>query len=329
MRSRRQNDFQWLVVLLEQSLLVIGLGITGLLRQEAKTKDLQEEISSLRDKKTQLELDLLEANSQRVALKNQLDSYARQVSKLALECVQLRITLALSQSELDATKRRRSTLDTLNWIRHAAAVSWWQQSRKPVNLPPKPKPPENREKGSGEIARVVLGLPANLRRVVFVIDRSYSMKGGRWEFVLKTIEEWLRHLPIEAASVVVFSTTVEAYPLNGAMLDLSGPDRETNLELLVSRVRQLTPDGATNTLAALKEADKYDHTAILLFSDGRANVGVDLFNGDQANKVVEYLRTRLRRTPVSVIAMGNYFDNAVGGFLLDIARTTKGTFIGR
>lgn len=105
-----------------------------------------------------------------------------------------------------------------------------------------------------ELRQELLEVKGRLGRVVFVVDRSASMKqGGRWGQARKLIESWLMHLPVKEAALVVFNHSTRQFPADGSFLRLD----TTNRLHLVEPMQSLVPEGKTRTLKALKKAFGY------------------------------------------------------------------------
>ena len=195
---------------------------------------------------------------------------------------------------------------------------------------------QQREAEQGRIRQEVLGLKGDLGRVVFVFDRSASMrKGGRWNVVKSTAQTWMEYLPVNEAALVVFSTNVDRYPADGEWVDMTKPvDRDR----LVQEMEEWHPSGFTETLLALKTAYSYEGVdAIVLFTDGLPTssgpMGDLVFTRNRLMKEIHSFVTEQReggnKTRIHTVGLGDYFDDKLGEFLLKLARDTEGTFIGR
>jgi hypothetical protein len=186
--------------------------------------------------------------------------------------------------------------------------------------------------GDTALNQQLVGLKGDLRRVVFVVDRSGSMnRGGRWEFARDVIQTWLQRLPIESCALVTFNEEVTAFPADGTFLEMIGPGGRENRASLVAQLKLLEPGGHTNTLIALQKAYEYpDVTSIILFTDGFPDpIGSERFDRDVAEQIYALCEMHGQNVPVNTIGLGDYFNRQFGEFLRRIPQETGGTFLGR
>jgi len=178
----------------------------------------------------------------------------------------------------------------------------------------------------------LVGVKGKLESVVFVIDRSGSMKrGGRWDAARGVIKAWLEHLPIKHAALVAFNDRVATFPSDQTFWDLAGASAQQNRAKLLAVFYRLSPQGNTNTLAALRTAYAFPGVdAIFLFSDGEPDSGGNIFDHRMAMQVHALCRQHGNAVPVNTVGLGNYLgDRNLGLFLETVARETGGTFLGR
>jgi len=181
------------------------------------------------------------------------------------------------------------------------------------------------------INRELVGLRGGLRRVAILFDSSGSMaEGGRWEEVQRIASTWLDHLNVDECVLIVFSDDAVAFPADGSMLRVNGPDGDANRIRLMNHLRSVKPTGWTNTVAAMQKAYGYaDLDTIVLFSDGAPTYeGKNAFNAEAAQKIYALCQEH-SNIPVNAIGLGNYFDEELSTFLRTVAHTTGGTFLGR
>jgi chromosome segregation ATPase len=181
------------------------------------------------------------------------------------------------------------------------------------------------------INRELVGLRGELRRVAILFDSSGSMsQSGRWEEVQRIASTWLDYLEVDECVLIVFASDAKAFPADGSMLRVSGPNGDVNRAKLMAQLRSVQPEGWTNTLAAMKKAYAYDGIdTIILFSDGAptyANSGT--FHPESAQQIYALCRQH-KNVPVNAIGLGNYFDQELSTFLRTVASLTGGTFVGR
>lgn len=187
------------------------------------------------------------------------------------------------------------------------------------------------------IRQSLIGLSGKIGRVVFVVDRSDSMNdGGRWEDAKRTVANWISHLPVEAAALVVFSGDADLIPL--ALNDAE----EGKLELprMTSALREemlreldgLSPIGITLTGKAMRQATRFqDADAIILFTDGSPEKLKDALRDPIAEvyEAIDAWRDGAPDRRVHSVGIGNYFNKRMSEFLLGVAERGGGVFIGR
>jgi Mg-chelatase subunit ChlD len=205
------------------------------------------------------------------------------------------------------------------------------------------------------LRRELVGFKGELQRVAFVIDHSESMT-DRWGDAKKTIMNWITALNIEECIVITFrdSHSVIKYPkveASKSTFTLSGDGKQQSVEKISQVLQETEPKGRTATYHALKRA--YEFTGIdtiVLFTDGAPFAGdVYDFNGKRIvrdpnpnekdngknyydkfliNKTQE-LCTQNKDIPVNVVGVGDFFDPVFADFLLQLAKISKGSFLGR
>lgn len=174
------------------------------------------------------------------------------------------------------------------------------------------------------VRQELLGMKGKLDRVVFVFDRSASMRyEGRWEASLDTMRQWLDLLPVREAAVVVFNDEITPFPKDSSLLKTTS---EHKVQLLAT-IRNLRPEGGTSTLKALQAAYKYSPIdAVILFTDGEPDKGTTASTRQFAVDV----KQRFPETRIHTVGIGDYFRKPeLGEFLLGIAHDTGGVFVGR
>jgi hypothetical protein len=179
--------------------------------------------------------------------------------------------------------------------------------------------------------RELVGLRGGLRRVAILFDSSGSMgQSGRWEEVQRIASTWLDYLDVDECVLIVFSSEATAFPADGTMIRVSGPQGDANRVRMMTHLRSVKPEGWTNTLAAMRKAYEYENLdTIILFSDGAPT---DQDGNDFNAQVAEQIYALCRQhsdIPVNAIGLGDYFDEALSTFLRTVAHTTGGTFLGR
>lgn len=179
--------------------------------------------------------------------------------------------------------------------------------------------------------RELVGLRGGLRRVAILFDSSGSMQqSGRWEEVQRIASTWLDYLEVDECVLIVFSSEATAFPDDGSMMRVSGPDGDANRVRLMTHLRSVKPEGWTNTLAAMRKAYEYeDLDTIILFSDGAPTYeDRNDFNAEAAEQIYALCR-QYSDVPVNAIGLGDYFDEELSTFLRTVAHETGGMFLGR
>ena len=201
-----------------------------------------------------------------------------------------------------------------------------------------------------QVRQEILGLRGGLTNqslgnVVILLDRSGSMgnnDGHRWKSALTIVETWLTHLPISNCALVTFNDNCEAFPPDGKWLNVSGTNAQPNRQELVSKLKGLKPEGATDMLSALKMAYSYEGVdTIILFTDGKPersspNRTANRLSIDTGHTSTAMIRdihrlcaNHVPRVPINTVAIGDYFKKDFAEFMIKISQDTGGAFIGR
>jgi len=180
------------------------------------------------------------------------------------------------------------------------------------------------------VNRELIGLRGTLKRVAILFDASGSMThDGRWAEVQRISLTWLDHLDVDECVLIVFSSGATAFPADGSMLRVSGPEGADNRVRLLEYLRSVKPEGWTNTLAAMRLAYQYRIDSIILFSDGAPTYeNHNRFNPEAVEQIYALCRQHAD-IPINAVGLGNYFDPNFSTFLRTLAQLTGGTFVGR
>ncbi len=181
---------------------------------------------------------------------------------------------------------------------------------------------------------VLIGLQGEMKNVVFIFDRSDSMKGRDFEEYYALLKDWILHLKIESFEVIMFNHEMETCFRQLKAVDprLYGA-QDPNRKKAADWVDGHQPGGGTNTLGAFKLAfQNYpDADTMIFLSDGRPS-----FDNQTEQDVLDELAqmnwdpdTGKRKVVINAVAMGNYFAEEWGTFLRNIAEQHDGVFIGR
>ena len=180
----------------------------------------------------------------------------------------------------------------------------------------------------------------NLKKVVFIFDRSSSMAeaDGRWEAAQREVKIWLEYMPIQEIALIDFNSTVHTYPEEAEQfLKLRNNDRTVNAENLSELLRKFSSSdvqGGTDTHLALTTAYTYrDATMIILFTDGKPNMMNNKkvrsnYTMTKITDMVSSMRIDRRSIPIYSVAIGVYGEDQVR-FLKGLAKISEGNFIGK
>lgn len=192
-----------------------------------------------------------------------------------------------------------------------------------------------------QLRQELLGLEGSMNSVVFVVDRSASMaQSGRWDSAVKTVLDWIEHLPIKKVALVTFGGDVETVPEEIGASPAWRPDTreipDASVEhrrRLATFLRELKPSGATRTADGLRRAmDFRGADAFILFTDGAPDSFDGGRSGDPREQVMMVISQWVSAAPgrrVHVVGIGDYFKGSMRDFLLNAAKAGSGTFIGR
>ena len=163
-------------------------------------------------------------------------------------------------------------------------------------------------------APVVAATQHKTKSLVFVIDRSGSMAGGRLETVINTIVETLPRLHPEDF-ISVFSFDDQAI-VNVSLKQV----KNQNMAEVIKSVRNISAGGSTNLeagyrlgLQEAKSAPDGIETSIILLSDGQANQGIvdPIALGQIATQATEHL------VVTTTLGIGSDYDENIMSALAD------------
>jgi hypothetical protein len=317
--------------------------------------DLLQQLNSIADQLTKKVAALEQAEAERDRLKKQADeldaivaALKRRMEKLNIDLEQTRAAASetISESQTEAQQlqselvaRDKSLEETLAKLKRAAELfqglrAEKEQLKQQLSAAELQRHAQLIEEGRNN--RELVGLSGRLERVAVLFDASGSMRqaatsggGDRWAEAQQIAGTWLKHLNVQQCVLIVFSSQVHTFPQDGTLADLRGPAGKAKREALLQHVKSVTPNGWTNTHAALRKAYEYKIDSILLFSDGApTETDSGVFDPAVAQKIYALCRTR-PNIPIHTIGLGNYFDQNASTFLQSIAKITGGTFRGR
>ena len=118
------------------------------------------------------------------------------------------------------------------------------------------------------------GVPLNENSIVFVLDRSGSMRGDRIQRVQYELRSAINGLgPEQKFNVLLYNSDVEhALPSSRMLL----PASDSNREQAVKAASDFSATGGTNGALAIREALKLKPEAIVFLTDGEFEIDVEV-----------------------------------------------------
>jgi Mg-chelatase subunit ChlD len=196
---------------------------------------------------------------------------------------------------------------------------WWSSvSDAPLEpVPPNPAWPGTARK---ESRYGFYGLNYDSHNIVFVLDISRSMSGGRITKLRREMESTLKRLTAGyRINMIFFQTSVSQWKDGLVPMD---DDKTDHRGEAIARVKYLKADGATNLYGALKAAYSDEEVdTIVLFTDGDPTAGKITDKNDLIVEVRKWNRTG--QVTIQVVAVGS----ADRTFMQRLATVTGGAFI--
>lgn len=154
------------------------------------------------------------------------------------------------------------------------------------------------------------GVPLNEKSIVFVLDRSGSMRGDRIQRVHYELQSAINGLaPDQKFNVLVYNSDVShALPSSRMLL----PATSTNRRLAVKATRDYSATGGTNGALAIREALKLKPEAIVFLTDGEFDIDIE----------VDVFEENKQGTTIHTVSIGD-------GTSLDVLRKIAGGSQGR
>jgi predicted nucleic acid-binding Zn-ribbon protein len=291
----------------------------------AVRKDLLREVARLEEDLRARETQLAEARKTLARVQGQLRSAL--AARLELEKEKARLEKVLAGVS-NLPTRVKEIQKQLVEARAKADLVQKQANARVEDLETALKTARSREK---QVHKELIGLEGKLHKVVLIFDASGSMNTGeRWPAAIQVVETWLRHLEVDECALLVFSTDVSVFPREGGYLNLRGEEAAKNRTDMINWLKHFKPAGGTNTLAALRKAYKYRAVdTIILFTDGAPNDGKSSAYDLQIGRQIFQECAKHKDIPVNTIGLGDYFKDELSHFLMEVARITGGTFLGR
>ena len=242
----------------------------------------------------------------------------------AVEAVDAMIALLpdlIGEVRLDALEfltlvTQKNFTDSAHWAK------WWAENKAGFQFPWPLVRPKGRSFGSDALAGEAsyYGLPIYAKRVVFILDGSASMSGGR---LAKAQDELIAAVARLASDVrfgiVVFNSDVLAWRTQLVPADLA------NKEAAFQFVRRIVAQNNTASYGALQAALSLDAEAIYFLTDGVPTTG-RLVEPDEIVAAVSrqnrHHRQSIYTIGVGVEAAGSKFDL----FLRSLAEENTGAY---
>jgi len=192
-------------------------------------------------------------------------------------------------------------LDSEAWL------AWWEANREDFKFPPAAHRAVARaELGAKASSSSYYGLPVYASRLLFVMDTSASMKGGRIEAAKRELVKAINDLPPGVYfGVLVFNSRVGTWSRE---LMVASPQ---NKEQAAAFVRSQGLNLQTASYDALEAAFNFDTEAVYFLTDGAPHGG-KVVGPDAIVEVITRLN-RTRRVTINSIGIGvgtegNVFD---------------------
>lgn len=220
---------------------------------------------------------------------------------------------------------QRHGLDTKAWQK-------WQAAQTPISTPngaSKPLSVSVAKVTEGTFKRVeevasegghYYGIPIFAERLVFVLDVSGSMQGGRMQAAKRELVQAITSLQSKARfGIVVFNSSVARWHN-----DLV-PATAANKQEAIQFIERQNPQASTSSFNALEAALAYDIEAIYFLTDGAPTSGKILAPVDIIHTIIE--SNRLRRISIYTIGIAPGFSGSpTDQFLKNLAEENLGTY---
>jgi hypothetical protein len=164
------------------------------------------------------------------------------------------------------------------------------------------------------------GIPIFAERLVFVLDVSGSMQGGRFQAAKRELMTAIDNLQSKAKfGIVVFNSSVARW-----QIDLV-PATVTNKQEAMRFIERQNPQASTSSFNALEAALAYDIEAIYFLTDGAPTSGKILAPVDIIHTITG--SNRLRRISIYTIGIApGYSGSPTDQFLKNLAEENLGTY---
>ena len=182
---------------------------------------------------------------------------------------------------------------------------------------------------------------AKLRRVIFLVDTSTSMRNSpSWESAKNFIRMWLRFLPVEECALVNFNDKATGFPERGyqRVREANGQELPQPREAFLQAFDLARVGTFTDLMRGLQRAYEYPSADVMvLFTDGHPHVGYQS-DSTLANNILKEAGKH-HGIPILTVALGSYEIENAGGFrpqtnaaisfLKQLGHATGGNFLAR
>ncbi|HNZ65795.1 MAG: hypothetical protein KBC30_10000 [Planctomycetes bacterium] len=190
----------------------------------------------------------------------------------------------------------------------------------------------------------LFGVQLHYKRIVFLFDRSGSIKQNQWESVIiGTCKEILTHCEVDEFAIIAFSSDLKYFPARRGLCASGSPtEKQKAIQWLTTQIRF---SGVTHLHEAIQVAyeDYGNLDAIFILTDGMPEMN----RGIRASylppdvlqkKIISYVQNKVRdniKTKIITIAIGyppeiekqKYSD--IYKFLHKLSNMTNGQYLGR
>ncbi len=159
--------------------------------------------------------------------------------------------------------------------------------------------------------------------VVFIVDRSGSMQGFRWQAATNELNKAIQALkPDQNFYVFLFSSGTHPMPRMGAKRNELVPATDENKQKFEKWLRRQFPSGSTKPLASIRRAMNMNPDSMFVLTDGN-------FYDDTYDYLLKYAEKQDKRSDpddIVINTIGFFCGQRLEEMLNDIALAFSGTF---
>lgn len=306
---------------------------------------LQKKLGETSSQKGELSEALTQANQQ---LKSILDKSGDEQTKLLQELRVLRESDGKKDAEIEELKKEKELLaeqlkqlqqdiqQNSNKIEHIKSIE--TDREKQIELAQR-KIEKLEEKIKTLGAKSIFGIEPEYRRVVFLVDRSGSLRREKkiQQLIINTLSEILNHCSIDEFAIIAFASSMEFYPpMKGTMVD----GREEHKKKASEWYSKQSFTGQTYIREAIQRAyeDYGDLDAIFILTDGLPREGDPQTTPYLIEEIKRYVRKQAtlqkdKKVQTRIVALATGVPpeehEKVYEFLHAITEITNGQYLGR